>query len=143
MLRAAKRHPVLIYFVLAAAWFWASLALDRVKGLHFWAPLVGALAPAVSAIFVTAITKGEAAVRQLGSKLWQWGIALGSVGRGSPAALVLCRINRSSLLDHGIQPNSTSFATCGVPVAATVCSLLATAPSLRWQTHKRSQAASP
>src|SRR2546421_2969465 len=72
MVRAAKRHPVLIYFVLAAAWFWASLALDRVKGLHFWAPLVGALAPAISAIFVTAITAGEAAVRQLGRKLWQW-----------------------------------------------------------------------
>src|SRR5436853_349456 len=72
MLRAAKRHSVLIYFVLAAAWFWASLALDRVKGLHFWAPLVGSLAPAISAIFVTAITKGEAAVRQLGRKLWQW-----------------------------------------------------------------------
>src|SRR4051812_50022068 len=82
MFRAAKSYPVLTYFVLAAAWFWASLALDRIKGLHFWAPLVGALAPAVSAIFVTAITKGEAAVRQLGRKLWQW---RGGWGWGPPA----------------------------------------------------------
>ncbi|MFL6301724.1 MAG: type II CAAX prenyl endopeptidase Rce1 family protein [Terriglobales bacterium] len=72
MFRAAKSYPVLTYFVLAAAWFWASLALDRIKGLHFWAPLVGALAPAISAIFVTAITQSEAAVRQLGRKLWHW-----------------------------------------------------------------------
>src|SRR3954470_18202976 len=75
MLRAAKRHSVLIYFVLAAAWFWASLALDRVRSLHFWAPLVGALAPAISAIIVTAITEGEGAVRQLGRKLWQWRVS--------------------------------------------------------------------
>jgi len=75
MVSAAKRHPVLIYYVIAAAWFWASLVLDRVKALHFWAPLVGALAPAISAIFVTAITEGEAAVRQLGRKLWQWRVS--------------------------------------------------------------------
>jgi|SRR3954454_7767982 hypothetical protein len=80
MFRAAKSYPVLTYFVLAAAWFWASLALDRIKGLHFWAPLVGALAPAISAIFVTVITEGEAAVRQLGRKLWQSG---GLVGGGT------------------------------------------------------------
>src|SRR3954470_24356840 len=83
MFRAAKSYPVLTYFVLAAAWFWASLALDRIKGLHFWAPLVGALAPGISAIFVTEMSEDEAAVRQLGRKLWQWRVS----GRLSLAAL--------------------------------------------------------
>src|SRR5689334_16707092 len=68
----AKRHALPLYFVLAFAWFWTSLALDRVKPLHFWAPLVGALAPSLSAVFITAVTEGEMAVRELVRKWWKW-----------------------------------------------------------------------
>jgi membrane protease YdiL (CAAX protease family) len=68
----AKRHSLLLYFIVAFAWFWASLALDRLRIFHFWAPLVGALAPAIAAVFVTAGAEGETAVRELVRKLWKW-----------------------------------------------------------------------
>lgn len=68
----AKRHSLPLYFVLAFVWFWASLALNRVKPFHFWAPLVGAWAPTVSAVFITAVTQGETAVRELVRRLWKW-----------------------------------------------------------------------
>lgn len=68
----AKRHALPLYFVLAFAWFWTSLAVDRVKPFHFWAPLVGALAPTLSAVFITAVTQGERSVRELVRRLWKW-----------------------------------------------------------------------
>jgi len=68
----AKRHSLPLYFVLAFAWFWVSLALNRVKPFNFWAPLVGAFAPTVSAVFITAVTQGETAVRELVRRLWKW-----------------------------------------------------------------------
>ena len=68
----AKRHALPLYFVLAFAWFWASLALDRFKPFHFWAPLVGALAPALSAVLISAVTQGETAMRELVRKLAKW-----------------------------------------------------------------------
>ena len=67
-----RRHPLPLYFVLAFVWFWGSLALDSVKLFHFWAPLVGALAPTIFAVCVTAIGEGEPAVRELVRRLWKW-----------------------------------------------------------------------
>jgi len=54
----AKHHSLPLYFVLAFTWFWASLALNRVRTFHFWAPLVGAFAPTLSAVTVTAADSG-------------------------------------------------------------------------------------
>ena len=68
----AKHHSLPLYFVLAFTWFWASLALNRVRTFHFWAPLVGAFAPTLSAVTVTAVTQGETAVRELVGRLWKW-----------------------------------------------------------------------
>jgi uncharacterized protein len=67
-----KRHPLLLYFVLACAWFWGFLALDRLAPFHFWAPMVGALAPTVSAVVTTALTMGETHVRELVRRLWKY-----------------------------------------------------------------------
>lgn len=68
----AKRHSLLLYFVFAFVWFWAGLVLNRVGPFRFWAPLVGALAPSISAVFITALTQGETAMRELARKLWKW-----------------------------------------------------------------------
>jgi membrane protease YdiL (CAAX protease family) len=68
----AKRHSLPLYFVIAFAWFWALLALERVKPFRFWAALVGALAPAVAAVFITAVAEGDTAVRELVRRLWKW-----------------------------------------------------------------------
>lgn len=67
-----RRHALPLYFVLTFAWFWTSLALDRLKPLHFWAPLLGAFAPTISAVFISAVTQGETAVRELVRKLGKW-----------------------------------------------------------------------
>lgn len=67
-----KRHSLPLYFVLAFAWFWGSLALDRLKPFHFWAPLLGALAPTIAALVITGVGQGEPAVRDLVRRLWKW-----------------------------------------------------------------------
>lgn len=68
----AKQHPLPFYFALAFVWFWGCIALGYIHTFHFWAPLLGALAPALSAFFVTGMTQGEPAVRELGRSLQKW-----------------------------------------------------------------------
>lgn len=84
MRRLVKENSLLLYFVLAFAWFWGGIALDYTKLLHFWSLMLGALAPTISALAVIGISEGEDALRELVRCLWKWrvgwkwyGIALG------------------------------------------------------------------
>ena len=64
-----KRHALLTYFFIAFALFWGAILLGLVESFRFWAPMLGAFAPAVSALLVTAFTEGESAVRALVRRL--------------------------------------------------------------------------
>jgi membrane protease YdiL (CAAX protease family) len=55
--------------------FWGSIALGRIQGFGFFAPLAGALAPGVAALVVTGITGGEFEVRALVRRLALWRVA--------------------------------------------------------------------
>src|SRR6266704_143199 len=68
----AKRHSLSLYFVLAFVWFWGCIALGYIQSFHFWAPLLGAFAPALSALVVTGMAGGEPEVRELGCSLRKW-----------------------------------------------------------------------
>lgn len=46
-----KRQPLLVYFLTAFALFWGCIALGFAESFGFWAPMLGALAPAVSALW--------------------------------------------------------------------------------------------
>ncbi len=67
-----RRHPLLLFFLLAFAGFWGCLALDRVPRLHFWVPMLGVFAPAVAALTVTGVCEGEEAIRKLVGSLGRW-----------------------------------------------------------------------
>ena len=68
----AKQHSLTLYFVFAFAWFWGCIALGLIHRLHFWVPILGALAPAISAVIVIGISEGEAALRELFRRLGKW-----------------------------------------------------------------------
>lgn len=68
----AKQHPLPFYFALGFAWFWGCIALGYLHTFRFWALLVGALAPALSALVVTGMAEGEPGVRELGRSLGKW-----------------------------------------------------------------------
>jgi membrane protease YdiL (CAAX protease family) len=68
----AKRHSLSLYFILAFVWFWGCIALGYIQSFHFWAPLLGAFAPALSALVVTGMAGGEPDVRELGCSLRKW-----------------------------------------------------------------------
>ena len=70
-------------------------------------------------------------------------IIRGTGGSVMLAALFHGMSNIAMVFYNGMQPNWMPLVKCGVTVAATVSLLLATGPGLRWQTHKRSQGASP
>ncbi len=67
-----KRHPFLVYFLIAFALFWGCIALGFAESFRFWAPILGALAPAVSALLVTGLSEGEPAIRALVRRLGEW-----------------------------------------------------------------------
>ena len=54
-----------VYLALAFGLFWGALALGRLPGFGFFAPIAGALAPGVAALVVTGIIEGEDGVRAL------------------------------------------------------------------------------
>ncbi len=68
----AKQHSLPLYFAFACAWFWGCIALGYIQTFHFWVPLLGALAPALSELAVTSMAEGEPAVRELGRSLRKW-----------------------------------------------------------------------
>lgn len=67
-----KQHSLLLYFVLAFAWWWSCIALNYTKRFHFWSMMVGALAPAISALTIICISEGEDALRELLRRLGKW-----------------------------------------------------------------------
>jgi CAAX protease family protein len=72
-----RRHPLLLYFVLACALFWGCIAVGFIDRFHFWVPILGAFAPGVAAIVVTGLSSGEPGVRALLGKLGKWRVGLG------------------------------------------------------------------
>jgi membrane protease YdiL (CAAX protease family) len=68
----AKQHSLTLYFVLAFAWFWGCIALGFIDRFRFWVPMLGAIAPAISAVIVTSISEGEAEMRNLLGRLGKW-----------------------------------------------------------------------
>ena len=68
----AKQHSLPLYFALAFVWFWSCIALGHIQTFRFWGPLLGALAPALSALVVAGMAEGEPAVRELGRSLGKW-----------------------------------------------------------------------
>ena len=87
-----------LYFAFACVWFWGCIALGYIQTFHFWVPLLGALAPALSALVVTSMAEGEPAVRELGRSLrkwrvgWQWYL----VAFGLPIAEGLMAVGAAS-----------------------------------------------
>jgi CAAX protease family protein len=67
-----KQHSLLLYFLFAFVWFWSGIALNYTKRFHFWSLLVGALAPAISALTIIGISEGEDALRELVRRLGKW-----------------------------------------------------------------------
>jgi membrane protease YdiL (CAAX protease family) len=66
---------LLAYVVLTFALFWGCLALGRLPGFGFAAPIAGALAPGVAAVVLTGFAGGEDAVRALVRRLGRWRVA--------------------------------------------------------------------
>jgi CAAX protease family protein len=72
MIGPTTSRPLLAYLVLTFAVFWGCIALGFIDQLHFWVPILGALAPAIAALVVTGLSSGEIAVRVLLQKLVKW-----------------------------------------------------------------------
>src|SRR5438046_9382088 len=77
MTNVLRSHPLLLYFVLAFALFWACIGLGYMDRFHFWVPILGAFAPAVAAIVVTGFESGEPEVRALLRRLGEWRVGFG------------------------------------------------------------------
>ena len=72
MIAAVWSHPVVAYLILMFVGFWSCIALGTSPALHFWVPIIGALAPTVAALLVTGLSTGEAGIRVLVWKLGKW-----------------------------------------------------------------------
>jgi membrane protease YdiL (CAAX protease family) len=109
-----RSHPLLLYFVIAFALFWACIGLGRIDQLHFWVPILGAFAPAVAAIVVTGATTGEGEIRRLLGRLGQWRVGVGwyLVALGLPFA--------EDLFAAGLASLAGLFAAARIPPVAPV-----------------------
>ena len=96
----AKRHSLSLYFALAFAWFWGCIALGYIPTFHFWLPMLGALAPALSALVVSGMAEGEPGVRELGRRLLRWRVSWKwyVVAFGLPVAECLLAVGVASAL---------------------------------------------
>ena len=63
------------YLALTFALFWGALALGRIRGFGFFAPIAGALAPGVAALVVTGLAEGEDGIRALLRRFADWRVA--------------------------------------------------------------------
>jgi membrane protease YdiL (CAAX protease family) len=72
MTEICRRHPLLLFFVLAFFGFWGCIALNRVPKFHFWVPMLGVFAPAGAALVVTGFREGEGGIRRLVHRLGKW-----------------------------------------------------------------------
>jgi len=83
MLCLVRSSPLLLFFVLAFAFTWASWvprALDSRGWLDVTVPdaivVIGGYGPALAAVFVTALTRGRAGLRDLGRRLLLWRVGV-------------------------------------------------------------------
>jgi CAAX protease family protein len=72
MIAAVRSHPVAAYLIVTFVGFWSCIALGTIPALHFWVPILGALAPAMAALVVTGLSTGEVGIRVLVRKLGKW-----------------------------------------------------------------------
>jgi uncharacterized protein len=77
MTNILRSHPLLLYFILAFALFWACIGLGFMDRFHFWVPILGAFAPALAAIVVSGFETGEHEVRALLRRLGEWRVGFG------------------------------------------------------------------
>ncbi len=109
-----KRHPLVVYFVLAYALTWA---LEPLLNISLALGVFGLLMPAVAASVVTAVTEGKSAVKNLLSRLKIWhvgpfwyvialglpvvlslGVMAGSLLVGTPSQIELSPISPLSVI---------------------------------------------
>jgi membrane protease YdiL (CAAX protease family) len=92
-----KRHPVVVYFVLAYALTWALAPLLTISLLL---GVVGLMMPAVAAVVVTAVTESKRGVKSLlrRLKLWRAGLRWYVIALGLPVLLSAIVVALSILL---------------------------------------------
>jgi len=104
-----RSHPLLLYFGLAFALFWACIGLGYLDRFHFWVPILGAFAPAVAAIVVSGFTAGEREVRALLSRLGEWRVGVGWY------VVVLCLPFAQDLFAAGLASLRGVFSAARIP----------------------------
>ena len=142
-----RRHPLLLYFVLACALFWGCIAVGFIDRFHFWVPILGAFAPGVAAIVASGLSGGEPGVRALLGKLGRWRVGLGwyLVALGLPFA--------EDALAAGFATVSGSFSAARMPPVLPILPAMwvvfglglvrarrrgfAVSPERSWQRHRR------
>ena len=72
MIAAVRSHPLSAYLILTFVGFWSCIALGTIPALHFWVPILGALAPAIAAVVVTGLLAGDPGIRALVRRLGKW-----------------------------------------------------------------------
>ena len=104
---AVRRHSLLAYFVIAFALCWGAILLGLVERFHFWAPMLGAFAPAVAALVVSGLSEGEPAVRALLRRLGEWRVSPWWYGVvfGLPLAEGVLALGVATLLGKTIPPS--------------------------------------
>ena len=125
----ARRHPLVLFFVLAFAFSWVvwAPAVFLARGssepqtLAALLHLVGSLGPMVSAFVVTALAGGHAGVRELLGRVFRWRVGVGwwlVAALGTPilflVAAVACRLLFGGWPDLGEFGRSEEFAFLGL-----------------------------
>ena len=95
---AAKRHPLVAYFVLAYTLAWMLIPLVLSVSLAF--AIIALFAPAIAAVVVAALVEGRGGVNTLLRRVVQWrvGLVWYGVALGLPAALALAVLAIHGLL---------------------------------------------
>lgn len=102
-----KRHPVVLFFILAygIAWlFWMLRAyFNEGNGLLTW---IGGFSPAISAVLVLLITEGRGGVQAILSKLFVWRVPVGwyLVAILTPLVMVLLAVPFQVILGNADLP---------------------------------------
>jgi membrane protease YdiL (CAAX protease family) len=124
----ARRHPLIVFFVLAYAFSWAVWAPAALLSLGTSKPqtsallhLAGGLGPMVSAFVVMALAGGYVGVRELLGRVLRWRVGLGWWGvavLGTPilflVAAIISRILFEVWPDFGQFGRSDEFAFLGL-----------------------------
>ena len=122
-----KRHPLVVFFILAYALTWPLIPLVSVSPLWGFPALFG---PALAAVIVAAVTDGRPGLRDLLGRLVRWrvGARWYAVALGLPAVLALAAAGLHLLL--GAQ---TSVNFGGLTVLNLVVFVLIVGEELGWR----------